>query len=160
VAVNEWMPSSTDSAWVVSVRVEEVDGRLEIVGLLLEPDPDRPLREAVVTAERLRSLSVKELRRSVVERRYSDLDLEWMEIERPPGAAYPKRFYEMVASMYEVAMEADLPPVQTICQLSGAAEDTVNKWIRSARQLKLLGYPKRVGVAGCSEPRPPKARRS
>lgn len=153
------VPGSREPAfWGVSVRVETVDGRPEITGLRIEQASDRV---AVVTADRLRRLPLRMLRevasvisegaRSTDGRASADAVSDaylGTRIERAPGEPWPRAHYEFIAQAYRHAVQRGLPPLLEIQRMWGVSRAMASKYVAKARELGLLGYPARPGVAG------------
>lgn len=71
---------------------------------------------------------------------------ERYQLERPAGRRLDAAFYERVARAYREAAAAGLNPRQTLARDSGAAVDTVARWVAEARRRGHLppGQPGRV----------------
>lgn len=153
-----------DLPWMFGVQIGDVNGVWQIVGLRIEgapvqfgPDDERPLLwaggakngiEPTITTDLLRQLPLRQLREMAVRRHRGEDDLlEPFVLERPAGG-WGEEHYRTVAQVYRNAPDA---PLKAISQRWGVSRAAASKWVRKARELGLLGYPTRVGVAGASE---------
>ncbi len=69
---------------------------------------------------------------------YEPVKLDRPKLRRPKGKRLGRNFYEEVALAYYGAIADGLDPRQTLARDSGAAPDTVARWIGTARKLGLL----------------------
>ena len=65
-----------------------------------------------------------------------------LRLERPEGRRLDANFYKRVALAYKGALAEGLNPRQTLASESGAAPDTVARWIAKARDDKYGYLPK------------------
>jgi len=152
--------------WGISVKVAEVYGVPQIVGLQIHGGPievseDREHlswrgpkgQEPTITTDLLRKLPLRQLREVAVIEGYAT-GRDWLEpfkTERPPEG-WPDEHYEAVARVYR---EASGAPLKAISERWSVSRPTASTWVRKARELKYLGYPKGPGVAGASERKSP-----
>lgn len=69
---------------------------------------------------------------------HEPVTLKRLRLRRPKGKQLDRDFYKTVALAYKGALAEGLDPRQTLARDSGAAPDTVARWIREARRLELL----------------------
>ncbi len=147
-----WLAKSTkDSA---PTRLSRSLIRISQDGQRLEWNGPKDV-DPTITADLLRSLPLRQLRAMAAAAEYGDGTGDWLEpfsVERTPGEPWPDDHYREVAETYRSAPSAPLKAIQTRWGVSRAA---ASKWVRKARELGYLGYPKRAGVAGASEPKSP-----
>jgi hypothetical protein len=167
----------------VEVAVAEIDGLTEIVGLRMDVKPkfmgeaerhvldmpDQQQRqwaidtappgrapEAVITAERLRTLPLAELRAAVAARVVGgDAFGAFEKVARERGKALPDEHFRQVATIYESAVKRREPPLKAIQEYWHVSRPAAAKYVKRARELGFLGWPERVGVAGYDAPRSP-----
>ena len=146
-----------DWPWDVRVKVHLVDGVPQITSLHIDQrqrtrftraaSPD----EAVITHDWLRRLPLRHMAR--IAATGGDLDavtaLAYEELgEWPSGKPRPGDHYRQVATSYREAAAAGSPPLQAVMKRWGVSRAGASKWVRIARDRKLLGEPPRPGVAG------------
>lgn len=141
--------------WEVDLLVETIDGVVQPVGLLLQPPSDaKDLSDYVITWEKLHALPLRELKERAAKKFAGDpIDL------KPPilakeGRALPRAHYEWVATAYETAVEANSAPIPFIAGYWEVSRSTAARWIARARELDLLDYPEKPGIAGFSREEP------
>jgi hypothetical protein len=167
----------------VRVALASVEGLLEIVGLYIDVDPmfvtasdkrilDWPAAErrqwaidtaperaapmAMITAERLRSLPLAELRAATEARLAGDDPFDaFRKIARQRGKALPNEHHRQVAEVYKAAVERRQPPLKAIENRWQVSRAAAAKYAKRARELGLLGWPERPGIAGYEAGRSP-----
>ncbi|HUY45911.1 MAG TPA: hypothetical protein VMV92_09325 [Streptosporangiaceae bacterium] len=160
----------------VEVAMAKVDGSPEIVGLRIDVRPmfvdeselhvlDMTAEQqrqwaidngphgaapaAVITAERLRSLPLAELRAAVAARMAGDDAFGAFEkVARERGKAWPDEHYRQVAEVYKSAVEHRKPPLKAIQEHWHVTRPAAAKYVKGARERGFLGWPERAGVAG------------
>ena len=160
----------------VEVAMARVDGLLEIVALRIDIRPmfvdeselhvlDMPVEqqrqwavdhappgrasEAVITAERLRTIPFAELRAAVAARMVGDDAFGAFEkVARERGKALPDEHFQQVAAVYRAAVERRASPLKEIQAQWQVSRPAAAKYVRRARELGFLGWPERAGVAG------------
>lgn len=162
-----WVPISIpELPWRVEIQVESVDGTPQILGLKLEPDVDEQgrlpppflVRDVVINSSKLRTLPLARLRNAAFALRRMDLDKVVAALQpavRKPGQPLPPGHLEGVADVYRMAVEASEPPLPAIMRRWRVTRPTASRWVRSARDSGILGWPSGIGVPGCSSPRSP-----
>lgn len=164
-----------DIGWV-EVAVANVAGSPEIVGLRIDVRPmfvgesDRYVLDmtaeqqrqwaidnvphgtaprAVITAERLRSIPLAELRAAVAARIAGDDAFGAFEkVARERGKAWPDEHYRQVAEVYKSAVEHRKPPLKAIQEHWHVTRPAAAKYVKGARERGFLGWPERAGIAG------------
>jgi hypothetical protein len=146
--------------WRVQMKVASVDGRPQITGLRLEPRPDRPEADAVITSERLRSLPLRQLREAALAALRFDLRALARQLRRVErvGRRWPEEHYRLVADLYRAAIDSGQPPLPVIMKHWSVSRPAASKYVREARRRGFLGYPDRPGVAGAENPESPIAK--
>lgn len=145
--------------WRVEVLVESVDGVAQILGLRLEPDVDEGgllrshwiVRDVVITSARLRSLPLRRLRQASSAIKRMSLVEAFGALRPPPrkpGQRLMNGHYEAVADLYRAAIESGDAPLPAIGRRWQVSRPTASRWVRGARELGVLGWPSRPGVAG------------
>ncbi len=144
--------------WLVQVRVANPLERPEVVGLRLEARDDALLADVVVTSERLRSLPLRQIREAA----FATCRLDFPEafqaigkVERTGKQPWPDEHFAQVAKVYRQAVAVGRPPLKEIAQHWKVSRPMAAKYVRRARELGLLGYPERPGVAGADRPTSP-----
>jgi len=160
----------------VEVAMAKVDGLPEIVGLRMDVRPmfvdeselyvlDMTAEQqrqwaidnaphgaasaAVITAERLRSLPLAELRAAVAARMAGDDAFgAFGKVARERGKAWPDDHYLQVAEVYKSAVEHRKPPLKAIQQHWHVSRPAAAKYVKGARERGFLGWPERAGLAG------------
>jgi len=160
----------------VEVAMAKVDGLPEIVGLRMDVRPmfvgeseryvlDLPAKQqrqwaidnaprgaasgAVITAERLRSLPLAELRAAVAARMAGeDAFAAFGKVARERGKAWPDDHYRQVAEVYKSAVEHGKPPLKAIQEHWHVTRPAAAKYVKGARERNFLGWPERAGIAG------------
>ena len=160
----------------VDVAMAKVDGLPEIVGLRMDVRPmfvDESERyvldmtaeqqrqwaidnaphgaapAAVITAERLRSLPLAELRAAVAARMAgADAFAAFGKVARERGKAWPDEHYRQVAELYKSAVEHRKPPLKAIQEHWHVTRPAAAKYVKGARERGFLGWPERAGIAG------------
>ena len=160
----------------VEVAMAKVDGLPEIVGLRMDVRPmwvtederyvldmtDEQQRQwaidnaphgaasaAVITAERLRSLPLAEMRAAVAARLAGDDAFGAFEkVARERGKAWPDEHYRQVAEVYKSAVEHREPPLKAIQEHWHVSRPGAAKYVKGARERGFLGWPGRAGIAG------------
>lgn len=161
----------------VEVAVAKVNGLPEIVGLRMDIRPmwvtkdelcllDKMTHDeqrqwaidnappgtassAVITAERLRSLPLAEMRAAVAARLAGgDVFGAIEKVGRERGKAWPDEHYRRVAEVYKSAVEHRESPLTAIREHWHVSRPAAAKYVKGARQRGFLGWPERAGVAG------------
>jgi len=161
----------------VEVAMAKVDGLPEIVGLRMDVRPmwvtedelhllDTMTHDkqrqwaidnappgaasgAVITAERLRSLPLAEMRAAVAARLAgNDAFGAFGKVARERGKAWPDEHYRQVAEVYKSAVEHREPPLKAIQEHWHVTRPAAAKYVKGARDRGLLGWPERAGIAG------------
>ncbi len=144
--------------WLVQVRVANPLGRPEVVGLRLEARDDALQADVVVTSERLRSLPLRQIREAAFATAQNE-PLEALQavgkVERTGKQPWPDEHFAQVAEVYRRALSVGRPPLNEIAQHWKVSRPMAAKYVRRARELELLGYPERPGVAGADRPTSP-----
>ncbi len=104
---------------------------------------------AVITAERLRSLPLAEMRAAVAARLAGD-DVfgAFGKVARERGKALPDEHYRQVAEVYKSAVERREPPLKAIQKHWHVSRPAAAKYVKGARERDFLGWPERAGIAG------------
>jgi hypothetical protein len=161
----------------VDVAMAKVDGLPEIVGLRMDvrqawvtkeerdllagmtADEERQwfidnashvlAARAVITAERLRSLPLAEMRAAVAARLAGD-DMfgAFGKVARERGKALPDEHYRQVAEVYKSAVEHRQSPLKAIKEQWQVSRPAAAKYVRGSRERGFLGWPERAGIAG------------
>ena len=143
--------------WLVQVRVAN-PRRPEVVGLRLEARDDALLADVVVTSERLRSLPLRQIRKAAFATAQNE-SLEALQaigkVERAGRQPWPDEHFAQVAKLYRRAVAAGQAPLNEIAKHWNVSRPMAAKYVRRARELELLGYPERPGVAGADRPTSP-----
>jgi hypothetical protein len=161
----------------VEVAMAKVDGLPEIVGLRMDVRPmwvtedelhllDTMTHDeqrqwaignappgaasgAVITAERLRSLPLAEMRAAVAARLAGDDAFgAFGKVARERGKAWPDEHYRQVAGVYKSAVEHREPPLKAIQEHWHVSRPGAAKYVKGARERGFLGWPGRAGIAG------------
>jgi hypothetical protein len=161
----------------VEVAMAKVDGLPEIVGLRMDVRPmwvtedelhllDTMTHDeqrqwaidnappgaasgAVITAERLRSLPLAEMRAAVAARLAGDDAFgAFGKVARERGKAWPDEHYRQVAEVYKSAVEHREPPLKAIQERWHVTRPAAAKYVKGARERGFLGWPERAGLAG------------
>lgn len=162
----------------VYVALAKIEGVWEIVGLrvdvasgdfnaplsqdlrshLVERMPAKRRRAAVVTADRLRGLPLRALRAAAASYLAGESE-NWIHayeaVERQQGKALSDQHYAQVADVYRDAVERSEPPLKAVMARWHVSRAGASKYVARARELKLLGYPSRPGIAGAEAKRSP-----
>jgi hypothetical protein len=103
----------------------------------------------VITAERLRSLPLAEMRAAVAARLAGDDAFgAFGKVARERGKALPDEHYRRVAEVYKSAVERSEPPLTAIQKHFQVSRPAAGKYVKGARQRGFLGWPGRAGIAG------------
>jgi hypothetical protein len=104
---------------------------------------------AVITAERLRSLPLAEMRAAVAARLAGDDAFgAFGKVARERGKAWPDEHYRQVAEVYKSAVEHREPPLKAIQERWHVTRPAAAKYVKGARERGFLGWPERAGLAG------------
>jgi hypothetical protein len=104
---------------------------------------------AVITAERLRSIPLAELRAAVAARMAGDDAFGAFEkVARERGKAWPDEHYRQVAEVYKSAVEHRRPPLKSVQEHWHVTRPGAAKYVKGARKRGFLGWPERAGIAG------------
>jgi hypothetical protein len=173
--------------WQITLRWSQIDGRVECVGVALDPlSPDKPCIVSTATwrAIPLRSL-ITQARRARFEEfgghiaeaapdlAASGLDQSWLDHFEATSAPWRDRsrgrpvelgpdHYREVAEEYSRAFSdgGSRQPLQAIRQRWDVSKPTASRWVAAARELKLLPPTGRGRTAAAGEGKPPEARRA
>ena len=134
--------------WDVDVIAEKVDGVIEITALRLLPKKGAK-QSAVVTAEQLRRLPLRQIKRQAAHIVSGDgmAGLEPM-VYAKRGQRLADEHYRDVALYYEHYLESKTSPRQGIAGFYGVPIGTAGRWIERARELGFLGRPSKPGMPG------------
>ena len=118
--------------------------------------PQSAASAAVITAERLRSLPIAELRAAVAARMAGDDAFgAYAKVARERGKAWPDEHYRQVAEVYKSAVEHRKPPLKAIQEHWHVTRPAAAKYVKGARERSFLGWPARAGIAGYHAPESP-----
>lgn len=157
--------------WRIEVDVRQVDGAPQILGLRLEPDVDDEgrlrngwlVRDVIINTASLRRLPLVRLREAAAQLRRAQLDEVFKALRprvRKPGQPLPSSHLEDVAALYRAAVEGGQAPLPAICRKWQVARPTASRWVRAARDARLLGWPSGPGLSGYEAEGPPESKRS
>jgi hypothetical protein len=154
--------------FAIEVTMTEVYGRPEIVGLAIDPLLDVPVAPGgappkdpptIITGELLRLIPLSKLKAACLADLASEQERPFLEtVSQPPKrgqAPIPIERIKRAASEYQQAIKELQNPIRRIEDEMGVKPPTARKYVARARQLGLLAYPERPGVAGASNPRSP-----
>lgn len=144
--------------WLVQVRVVHAEGRPHLVGLRLEPRDEALIADVAVTSERLRALPLRQIREAAFAATYLELGevaKALAKVERVGRQPWPDEHYAQVAEVYRRAVDSGKAPLTVISRHWNVSRPMAAKYVRRARELGLLGYPERPGVAGAGRPTSP-----
>jgi hypothetical protein len=178
-----WVAFEVPGLGWVRVALAQVAGQPEIVGLHIDVDPmfvseadkhvlDWPAGErrqwaidtvpervapmAVITAERLRSIPLAELRAAAAARLAGDDPFEaFQKVSRQQGKALPDEHFQQVAEVYKAAVDRRRSPLKAIEDHWHVSRAGAAKYVRRARELGFLGWPERRGIPGYESARSP-----
>lgn len=178
-----WYAFAIPGVGWVRVALAMIQGRPEIVGLhidamptfvseadkhvldwpadqqrqwTIDTSPERAALMAVITAERLRSLPLAELRAAAAARLAGgDPFGAFRKVARQRGKALPDEHYQQVAQVYRSAVERRQSPLRAIESFWQVSHPAAAKYVRRARELGFLGWPERPGIAGYEAARSP-----
>ena len=103
----------------------------------------------VITAERLRSLPLAEMRAAAAARMAGDDVFGALgKVARERGKAWPDEHYRQVAEVYKSSVEHREPPLRVIQERWHVTRPAAAKYVKGARERGFLGWPERAGVAG------------
>ena len=99
---------------------------------------------AVITAERLRSLPLAEMRAAVAARLAGDDAFgAFAKVARERGKAWPDEHYRQVAEVYKSAVEHREPPLTAIQEHWHVSRPAAAKYVKGARR---AGFPRLAGT--------------
>lgn len=165
----QWISASVPGQpWDFYVQMAWIDSRPQIVSLRIEArGDDAKANRATITTEKLRRLPLRQIRQMAHAGLHLDLGALQRVVgaKRRPGQPYEPGHHEEVAETYRKALAAGQAPRAAIERKWDVSRATASKWIRTAREERLLGWPEGVGVAGDSRARrkpttPPRRSRS
>ena len=138
----------------VRVKVIEINGLLEIVGLHVESFMDEAL-----TSDDIRSLPLRQLKAGAVSALSGDDDVLERVREAPKGGPVrrPTEHYQNVADVYSANLGADAP-LKAVQEAFGVSRAGASKMVKRARELGLLGWPTQQGRAGTGANQSPYAK--
>jgi len=162
---DDWVRfESPDMPWTVDLWVAKVDGVPRILGLRMKGREDVRVADRVITTKELGRLPLSRLSKAALQLQAFDLralSRSLRQVERNPDGSWPEPHYHLVAQIYRAALERHRPPLPAIQQHWGhLSRAAAAKWVKRARELGLLGYPDRRGVAGTEQATSPVAKAS
>ena len=146
-------PDEWEGPWRVELAWDEIDGRVECVGLRINA-ADRPRR---LTTSKLRELKLGRLVETEKARKATalanvarllpafashrapeELTEKWQQRKgRPP--LYGPEHFERVAAVYQQAFRQGPPPTRAVAEEFQVQRSTAGKWVARARKAGLLG---------------------
>lgn len=137
-----------DLPLTVYVKVEDVKGTPELVGLRVEP---LKIELVPLSSELVRQIPLRQLKDAyLLKRRGGDLFAPFETPPRRGPTPLSPEHYDRVAKLYRQAVSAGKPPLLAIQDVYNVSRPAASKYVRRARELDKLGYPERAGVAGAS----------
>lgn len=129
----------------VKVTIDEVAGLPEIVGLAIEPLGTDRKSPRVITADLLRRLPIRELKRACLSDGLDEQARDFLAVaaepQRPGRVPIERDLLRRVADTYRSARKAGRATAKEIARVESVSLKTAEKYIRRARDEKLLEEP-------------------
>jgi hypothetical protein len=158
--LGDWSVASCDDPPVeVSVRIEQIEGKPEVVGLRIGHTGqvfERLTAPLILTAALIHTLPVGRLKAAALAHGPGFYAVPVGTPGKGPVPLPDSRFQE-VADIYKRADAAGSPPLAAIATAYGLSRPGARRYVRLARERGFLAWPTRKGVAGASAAESPYA---
>ncbi|MHB8220533.1 MAG: hypothetical protein ACYDHU_09480 [Acidimicrobiales bacterium] len=129
----------------VKITIGEVAGLPEIVGLAIEPLGTDGKSQRVLTADLLRRLPIRKLKRACLSDGLDEEARHFLAVaaepQRPGRVPIERDLLRRVAETYRSARKAGMATAREIARVERVSPKTAEKYIRRARDEKLLEEP-------------------